>query len=92
MIDTHIMDGDLAIIRPQQWVESGEIAAVIVQDLLTETTLKIIRRTRSTLILAPANPAYSPLEFKGPQRGKVSILGRFVGIVRNNPIFGLHNS
>jgi repressor LexA len=82
MIDAHIMDGDLAIIRPQQWVESGEIAAVLVRDLLTEATLKIIRRTRTTLTLSPANPAYSPLEFKGPRRGMVSIIGRFVGVVR----------
>ncbi len=82
MIDAHIMDGDLAIIRPQQWVESGEIAAVMVRDLISEATLKIVRRTRSTLTLAPANPAYPPLEFKGPRRGMVSIVGRFVGVVR----------
>lgn len=82
MIDAHIMDGDLAIIRPQKWVESGEIAAVLVRDLLTEATLKIIRRTRATLTLVPANPVYSPLEFKGPRRSLVSIIGRFVGVVR----------
>jgi repressor LexA len=82
MIDAHILDGDLAIIRPQKRVESGEIAAVIVQDLLPEATLKIVRRTRSTLTLEPANPAYSPLVFKGPQRRQVVILGRYVGLLR----------
>ena len=82
MIDAHIMDGDLAIIRPQQRVESGEIAAVLVRDLITEATLKIVHRTRTALTLAPANPAYSPLEFKGPRRSMVSIVGRFVGVVR----------
>jgi repressor LexA len=82
MIEAHIMDGDLAIIRPQPRVENGEIAAVLVQDVLPEATLKIIRRTRSTLTLEPANPAYPDLVFKGPQRKQVSILGKFVGIVR----------
>jgi repressor LexA len=82
MIDAHILDGDLAIIRPQRRVESGQIAAVMVQDLLSEATLKIVRRTRSTLTLEPANPAYSPLVFKGPRRKQVVILGKYVGIVR----------
>lgn len=82
MVDAHIMDGDIAIIRPQPWVETGEIAAVLVRDLLPEATLKIIRRTRMTLTLKPANPAHSPLVFKGGQRKNVSILGKFVGVVR----------
>jgi repressor LexA len=82
MIDAHIMDGDLAIIRPQPRVEKGEIAAVIVDDRLPEATLKIVRWTRSTLSLEPANVAYAALVFKGPQRRRVSILGKFVGILR----------
>jgi repressor LexA len=82
MIDAHIMDGDLAIIRPQPRVEKGEIAAVLVQAQLPEATLKIVRWTRSSLFLEPANAAFPPLVFKGPQRGQVSILGKFVGILR----------
>jgi len=82
MIDAHILDGDLAIIRPQQTVENGEIAAVLVQGQLPEATLKIVRRTQTSLSLEPANPAYAALIFKGPQRKQVSILGKFVGIVR----------
>jgi len=82
MIDAHILDGDLAIIRPQQTVENGEIAAVLVQALLPEATLKTVRRTQTSLSLEPANPAYSALVFKGRQRKQVSILGKCVGIVR----------
>ncbi len=83
MIGAHILDGDVAVIRPQKQVENGEIAAVIVQDLLPEATLKIVHRTRTTLTLKPANPAYAPLAFRGPQRRNVSILGKFVGIIRS---------
>ena len=82
IIDAHILDGDLVIIRPQQRVESREIAAVMVEGLLLEATLKIVRCTRSTLTLESANPAYSPLVFKGPQRRQVVILGRYVGLLR----------
>ncbi|WP_319526307.1 transcriptional repressor LexA [uncultured Desulfosarcina sp.] len=82
MIDAHIMDGDLAIIRPARQVENGEIAAVMVQDLLLEATLKVVRRTKSTLSLHPANAAYDAMVFKGPRRKQVSILGKFVGVVR----------
>ncbi|PID40875.1 MAG: repressor LexA [Proteobacteria bacterium] len=84
MIDAHILDGDLAIIRPQQRVDSGAIAAVMVQDVLTEATLKIVHFNRSTLSLEAANPAYPPMVFRGRQRKKVSILGKFVGIVRRS--------
>lgn len=82
MIDAHIMDGDLAIIRPGQRVENGEIAAVMVQDLLLEATLKIVRRTKSSLSLHPVNAAYAVMVFKGPRRKRVSILGKFVRVVR----------
>lgn len=82
MIDAHIMDGDLAIIRSQKRVANGAIAAVLVQDILLEATLKIVRYTQTALSLEPANPAYSALVFKGRQRKYVSILGQYVGIVR----------
>jgi len=82
MVNAHILDGDIAIIRPQKRVENGEIAAVMVADLLPEATLKRVRHTKTTLILEPANPAYPPLVFKGPQRRQVTILGKYVGVVR----------
>jgi len=47
MVGAHILDGDMAIIRPQPVVENGDIAAVLVQDLIPEATLKIVRRTQT---------------------------------------------
>jgi repressor LexA len=82
MIEAHIMAEDLAIIRPQQRVENGEIAAVIVQDWMPEATLKILRRNRQTLSLEPANRAYSAMIFKGAECRKVRVLGKCVGIIR----------
>ena len=51
MIEAHILDGDIAVIRSQSRVEQGRIAAVMIRDLLSEVTLKIIRRKQNTLIL-----------------------------------------
>jgi repressor LexA len=82
MTVAHIMDGDLAIIRVQQWVESGQIAAVLVQDMLTEATLKIVRRKGNILTLEPANRRYKTLAFKGAERRLVTIIGKLAGIVR----------
>ncbi len=82
MTGAHILDGDLAIIRVQQRVESGQIAAVLVQDMFTEATLKIVRRKSNVLMLEPANRKFKPLLFKGVDRRRVAILGKLAGIVR----------
>jgi repressor LexA len=82
MIDAHILAGDLAIIRPQLRVENGEIAAVIIQDILPEATLKIVRSNRRTISLEPANRAYSVTVFRGAECQKVRVLGKCVGVIR----------
>ena len=84
MIEAHILDGDLAIIRPQQRVENGEIAAVTVEGTLPEATLKIVQWDRYSLSLVPANSTHSPLVFKGPQRKRVGIIGKLVGVIRRS--------
>jgi repressor LexA len=82
MIEAHIMDGDLAIIRRQSRVDNGRIAAVLVEDVLTEATLKIIRRSPTALTLKPANSKYKSMVFRGRNRKRVKIIGKLVGVVR----------
>ncbi|MGD9368626.1 MAG: transcriptional repressor LexA [Desulfobacteraceae bacterium] len=82
MIGANIADGDIAIIRPQRQVNNGEIAAVLVEDLLTEATLKIVQLTKTALTLKAANPKYRSLVFRYSSRERVSIIGKYVGIVR----------
>ena len=85
MVGEHIRDGDLAVIRPQADVESGEIAAVLIEGMLMEATLKIVRKTRYQMALHSANPDYPPICFKGRARGKVKIVGKYVGLIRHTP-------
>jgi len=83
MIDAHIRDGDLAVIRPQQEADDGLIVAVLVEGLEPEATLKIFRRRKDVVELHPANSEYSPLIFSGKERSRVRILGKLVGVIRN---------
>ena len=82
MIGAHIRDGDLAVIRPQPDVENGEIAAVLIEEMLLAATLKIVRKKRHTLELHSANTNYPPLRFSGRAREKVKIIGKYVGLIR----------
>jgi repressor LexA len=82
MIGAHILDGDLAVIRPQADVEDGQVAAVMVEGILPEATLKKVRKKRNTLELQAANPAYPAIRFYGAERREVKILGRYVGLIR----------
>ncbi len=82
MVDVHIAHGDIAIIRPQKDVDDGEIAAVMVEEVLPEATLKIVRRRRGVVELVAANSSYDPLIFKGKERNKIEIIGKLVGVIR----------
>lgn len=84
MLGAHIADGDVAIIRPQSKVENGEIAAVLVEDVLTEATLKIVQLSNTALTLKSANPKYRSMVFRWRGRERVRILGKFVGIIRRS--------
>ncbi len=76
MIGARIYDGDTVCIRQQPEVESGQIAAVLIEgEYDTGATLKRVRYQGDTIILMPENPAYPPMVFAGPDVGKVRILG-----------------
>jgi repressor LexA len=85
MIEAQIRDGDLAVIRPQQEAENGEIVAVMVEGLEPEATLKFLYRHSGNLELRAANPAYAPLIFDGHNVARVKILGKLIGLIRPTP-------
>lgn len=76
MIDAGIHDGDAVYIRIQPEVENGEIAAVRIGE---EATLKRVYYDGTTLTLMPANAAFAPMVYTGPQLEEVHIEGRVVG-------------
>lgn len=77
MINARIHDGDIVFIKAQPEVESGEIAAVAIND---EVTLKRVYyyQNEAKLVLTPENPAYAPMVFTGAELDPINILGKAV--------------
>lgn len=75
MINARIFDGDVVYIRQQETVDSGQIAAVLIDG---EATLKRVRIFPDRIVLEPENPQYRPLVFWGSDMNEVRILGKAV--------------
>lgn len=77
MIGARINDGDLVLVKKQESVDNGEIAAVVVEG---EATLKRVYYypEKQKLILTPENPRYEPLVYIGAELDRIQILGKAV--------------
>jgi len=79
MINKGILDGDIAMIRPQQVANNGDIVAAMVNG---DATLKQFFRKPDHILLQPANPNMAPIIVR-PQDGEVQIVGKMVGLFRD---------
>ena len=77
MIGEGIFPGDLVLIRPQETVERGDIAAVRVGN--EDATLKRIFVEPPKVRLVPANPSMSEMVYPAED---VCIIGRYEGLIR----------
>lgn len=75
MVDAHIMDGDLVVIREQQTARDGDIVVAQVEE--NGVTLKRFFKERNRIRLQPANEAYEPQFYED-----VRIQGKLVGVIR----------
>ena len=75
-MEPSITEGDLALIRKQDDVESGELAAVMING--EEGTLKRVIKKDGALILQAFNPAYQPRVFTGADINTVRIAGKVI--------------
>lgn len=80
MINARIQDGDLLLIRRQNDVENGEIAAVLIDD---EAVLKRVYKTNGTIILQSENPKYQPIVVQKSDMKNVRIIGKLKKVVLN---------
>ena len=90
MIEAHIADGDLALVKPQPTAENGEIVAALVGD---EATLKYFYKEKNPartnefvhsgwrVRLQPANARMNPIIIDNPEI-PVTIVGKVVAIIR----------
>lgn len=76
MIDAHIMDGDMIIVRRQDTADDGEIVVALLDD--GGATVKTLRRLKGgKVLLMPHNPAHRPIP-----ADDATIQGRVIGLIR----------
>jgi len=82
MIEDHIEDGDVVVIRPQPAVDNGDIAVAIVNDVTQNggATLKWFYREGDRVRLQPRNPTMQPLVVPADQ---VEVRGKVVKLLRD---------
>lgn len=75
-----INDGDIAIVRKQEDVESGELAMVVIGG--DEGTLKRVNKFKGGISLETANPDYPSRIFTGKKLKNIHIVGKVLEIRR----------
>ena len=73
MINAHIYDGDLVVVKPTQEALNNDI---IVANLEGETTVKRLKKIGNTFVLKPENDSYPII--KQP----FAIIGKVIGVIR----------
>ncbi|HIY07797.1 MAG TPA: XRE family transcriptional regulator [Firmicutes bacterium] len=75
-MEPQISDGDLALVRRQTDVESGQLAVVLIDG--EEGTLKKVIKKDGAVILQPFNPAYPTQVFMGKDLENLQVVGKVV--------------
>jgi repressor LexA len=80
MIDALIHDGDIVIMRHQQRVENGEMAAVWLKEREEVTLKHFFQEEGGRVRLEPANPTMVPIYVDDPRL--VEVQGKVVMVIR----------
>lgn len=75
MINAHILDGDIIIVRRTPVAENGDIVVALIGD---EATVKRFYKEKGGFRLQPENDEYEPILVK-----EVAVLGKVISLIRN---------
>lgn len=78
MLEAGILDGDLALVRPQPTADDGDTVVAMVDG---EATLKMFFRETDHIRLQPANVTMQPIMVR-PENGDFTIVGKVIGVYR----------
>ena len=83
MIEAHICDGDLVLVRRQDSAQPNEIVVAMVESDSgeAEATVKRFQRDGERVVLKPEHPTMAPIVVD-PRRTPVKIIGKVVGLLR----------
>ncbi|MEI6206201.1 MAG: transcriptional repressor LexA [Desulfuromonadales bacterium] len=79
MINAGILDGDLALVRPQPTAENRDTVVAMVDG---EATVKWFFKEHDHIRLQPANANMNPILIY-PEDGEVTIIGKVIGVYRS---------
>jgi repressor LexA len=76
MIEAHICDGDIVVVKRQDYAQNGDIVVALLED--GSATLKTFRRLKSgKVMLIPANAKMQPITLD-----QITIQGKLIGVMR----------
>ena len=78
MVNAHIVDGDVVVVRRQEHAQPGDIVVALVDG---EATVKRFAQDGQAVVLKPEHPTLPPIVVR-PDEHEVRILGKVVGLVR----------
>lgn len=84
MIDAHICDGDLVLVRRQESAQPNDIVVAMLESEAggaPEATVKRYLRDGPRVVLKPENPTMQPIVVEPGER-EVKILGKVIGLLR----------
>jgi repressor LexA len=82
MINAHICDGDLVLVRRQDSAQPNDIVVALVEsESGDEATVKRLQRDGQRVVLKPEHPTMAPIVVD-PRERQVRILGKVVGVLR----------
>lgn len=83
MIEAHICDGDLVLVRRQDSAQPNDIVVAVIDPTSgeAEATVKRFQRDGQRIVLKPENSTMSPIVVD-PRQRQVQILGKVIGLLR----------
>lgn len=75
MVDKHIFEGDLALVKKQALADDGDVVVALLGD---EATVKTLRKHNKDIYLEPANKKYPAI------RKEFRIIGKVIATVRKH--------
>ncbi len=78
MINAHIVEGDLVLVRRQDSAEVGDVVVALLDD---EATVKRFGRDGERVVLKPEHPTMAPIVV-APDDRSFKIIGKVVGLIR----------
>lgn len=78
MVNAHIVEGDLVLVRRQASAEPGDVVVALLDN---EATVKRFGRQGEAVVLRPEHPTMPPIVVR-PGQKEFKILGKVVGLVR----------